>query len=391
MKRHIVFVTNSRADYGKLKPLIQAIDSLEKGTLDHPMAGKISYAIFVCGMHLLEKYGSTYIEIFKDGFSHVFLAKQSTPPPPQQSMDLALADTIAKFHDFIDHQRPDLIVFHGDRLETLACAIVGSFNSILSAHIEGGELSGTLDESIRHSVSKLAHLHFVCEERARQILLQMGERAENIFVIGSSDIDVMLGDLPSFSQVQARYSQIQAFKGQYAILIYHPVVSEIIDLPHTIYEILEGCKLATQKGQNFVCIYPNNDLGSEAILNALATLKNDPHFVCFPSMKFEYFLTLLKNAQFIIGNSSAGIREAGVYGVPCLNLGSRQHKRSMASHITQVKEDRHAILEAILEVKNKPRHKPGYHFGTGQSVAHFLNALSPTLFDTPTQKYFAHD
>ncbi|WP_104727846.1 UDP-N-acetylglucosamine 2-epimerase [Helicobacter felis] len=386
MKKHLVFVTNSRADYGKLKPLIQAIDALEKGKLDHPMAGKITYAIFVCGMHLLEKYGSTYIEIFKDGFEHVFLAK-ATP----QEMDLALADTIKQFHHFVTLQRPDLIIFHGDRLETLACAIVGSFNSILSAHIEGGELSGTLDESIRHSVSKLAHLHFVCEERARQILLQMGERAENIFVIGSSDIDVMLGDLPSFPQVESRYSQIQAFKGEYAIFTYHSVISELIDLPHTIYEILEGCKLASQRGQNFVCIYPNNDLGSETILNALETLKNIPNFVCFPSMKFEYFLTLLKNAQFIIGNSSAGIREAGVYGVPCLNLGSRQYKRAQASHIMQVREDRHAILEAILEVKNKPRLEPAYHFGTGASVENFLNALTPALFDTPTQKYFAHD
>ncbi|CRF46149.1 UDP-N-acetylglucosamine 2-epimerase [Helicobacter heilmannii] len=119
--------------------------------------------------------------------------------------------------------------------------------------------------------------------------------------------------------------------GKYGIFLYHPVVSEIADLPHTIYEILDGYKLVANERQNFVCIYHNNDLGSEAILNALETLQAHPNFVCFLRMKFGCFLTLLKNAEFILCNSSTGIREVGVYGVSCLNLGSRQHKRSNAS------------------------------------------------------------
>ncbi|WQT02414.1 UDP-N-acetylglucosamine 2-epimerase (hydrolyzing) [Helicobacter pylori] len=379
-KKKIVFVTNSRADYGKLKPLMKALKDLDS---NHPLSNKIAYRIFVCGMHLLEKYGNTYIEILKDGFEHVVLNK---PYENEISMDLALANTIMQFSSFIVQEKPDLIIVHGDRLESLACAIVASFNNILCAHVEGGEVSGTLDESIRHSVSKLAHIHYVCNQQAEQNLIQMGEKMECIFNIGSSDIDAMLGDLPSFEEVERYYYQIKRFKKDYAILIYHPVVSEIIELPRHIFEVLEGVRASLK---NFVVIYPNNDLGSNIILKALEGLKGDRHFISFPSMRFEYFLTLLKNAAFIIGNSSCGIREAGVYGVPCINCGTRQHNRSDADHIINIKEDKDEIVIAIKKAHRlKSVLKKSSHFGQGDSVKRFLASLTSELFDTPTQKSF---
>ncbi len=349
----------------------------------HPLSNQIAYRIFVCGMHLLEKYGNTYIEILKDGFEHVVLNK---PYENEISMDLALANTIMQFSSFIVQEKPDLIIVHGDRIESLACTIVASFNNILCAHVEGGEVSGTLDESIRHSVSKLAHIHYVCNQQAEQNLIQMGEKRECIFNIGSSDIDAMLGDLPSFEEVERYYYQIKRFKKDYAILIYHPVVSETIELPRHIFEVLEGVRASLK---NFVVIYPNNDLGSNIILKALEGLKGDRHFISFPSMRFEYFLTLLKNAAFIIGNSSCGIREAGVYGVPCINCGTRQHNRSDAEHIINVKEDKEEIATAIKKAHRlKSVLKKSSHFGQGDSVKRFLASLTSELFDTPTQKSF---
>ncbi|STP03853.1 UDP-N-acetylglucosamine 2-epimerase [Helicobacter acinonychis] len=379
-KKKIVFVTNSRADYGKLKPLMKALKDLSP---KHPLYNQIAYRIFVCGMHLLEKYGNTYIEILKDGFEHVFLSK---PYENEIPMDFALANTITQFSSFIAQEKPDLIIVHGDRIESLACAIVASFNNILCAHIEGGEVSGTLDESIRHSVSKLAHLHYVCNQQAERNLIQMGEKMECIFNIGSSDIDAMLGDLPDFEEVERYYYQIKRFNRNYAILIYHPVVSETIDLPKHVFEVLEGVKASLK---NFVVIYPNNDLGSNIILKALEGLKGHDRFIAFPSMRFEYFLTLLKNAQFIIGNSSCGIREAGVYGVPCINCGTRQHNRSDAKHIINVKENKDEIYLAIKKVHQlKSILKKSSHFGQGDSAKRFLASLNLELFDTPTQKSF---
>ncbi len=380
--KKIVFVTNSRADYGKLKPLIKAIKDLKNSK--HPLNHQITYRIFVCGMHLLEKYGNTYVEILKDGFENVFLSK---PYEDEIAMDLALATTITQFSSFMVQEKPSLIVVHGDRTESLACAIVASFNNILCAHVEGGEVSGTIDESIRHSVSKLAHIHYVCNVDAKLNLIQLGEKKERIFNIGSSDIDVMLGNLPSLEEVLEYYYQIKRFKNNYAILIYHPVVSEVPSLPKHIFEVLEAIKMS---GKNFITIYPNNDLGSNIILKALETLSdNKERFVSFPSMRFEYFLTLLKNAEFIIGNSSCGIREAGVYGVPCVNLGTRQNNRSQASHIINARENKDEILCAIdkaLKLKNTL--KKNSHFGEGNSVKQFLASLNLELFDTPTQKSF---
>ncbi|RDU71413.1 UDP-N-acetylglucosamine 2-epimerase [Helicobacter brantae] len=372
--KKIVFLSGTRADWGKIKALVQEVKESKS----------FEYKIFVCGMHLLELYGKTFIEIFKDGFDEVFLAKAHKY---QERMDLALSDSIKQFSNFIKEYKPDLIVIHGDRLEALAGAIVGAFNNILVAHIEGGEVSGTIDESIRHSISKLAHLHFVSNEEAKRRLIQLGEKQEDIFVIGSPDIDLMLGSsLPTLEAVEKHYYQIQPFKGEYAIFLYHPVTTEEESLERNITQsigALEKC------GENFIVIYPNNDLGSKTILKAYKRLEKNPHFALFKSLKFEAFLTLLKNAKFIIGNSSAGIREAPIYGIPCINLGSRQEGRYKEGEgILSVKESRKEILEAIRKVQTL-KLTPRLEFGKGKSAKEFIALLeSKEIWDKKLQKKF---
>lgn len=372
--KKIAFLSGTRADWGKIKALVQEVKESKK----------FEYKIFVCGMHLLELYGKTFIEIFKDGFDEVYLAKAHKY---QEKMDLALADTIKQFSNFVKEYKPDLIVIHGDRLEALAGAIVGAFNNILVAHIEGGEVSGTIDESIRHSVSKLSHLHFVANEEAKRRLIQLGERQEDIFVIGSPDIDLMLSSsLPSFEVVEKHYYQIQPFKGEYAIFLYHPVTTEEESLERNITQSLK----ALQKcGENFVVIYPNNDLGSKTILKTYKKLEKNPHFALFKSLKFEAFLTLLKNAKFIIGNSSAGIREAPIYGIPCINLGSRQEGRYKEGEgILSVKESEKEILEAIKKIQTL-KLTPKLEFGKGNSAKEFIALLeSKEIWDKKLQKKF---
>lgn len=334
-------------------------------------------------MHLLELYGKTFIEIYKDGFDEVFLAK---PYKHQEKMDLALSECIKQFSHFVKEYKPDLIVVHGDRLEALCGVIVGAFNNILVAHIEGGEVSGTIDESIRHSISKLAHLHFVANNEAKKRLLQLGEREEDIFVIGSPDIDLMLGDLPSMQEVQEHYYQIKPFNGDYAIFLYHPVTTEIRELEKNITQTLKALKKSVL---NYIVIYPNNDLGSKTILKAYKSLEGDPHFALFKSLKFEAFLTLLKNAKFIVGNSSAGIREAPIYGVPCINLGSRQEGRYKESEgIISVKENEKEILRAIESVKNLSLDS-SLEFGAGESAKEFISVLeSGEIWKKKLQKKF---
>lgn len=372
--KKIVFLSGTRADWGKIKPLIQKVKEHKN----------FQYKIFVCGMHLLHVYGRTFIEIFKDGFDEVFLAKSH---PYSEKMDLALSDCIRQFSNFIQSYKPDMIVVHGDRLEALACAIVGSFNNILVAHIEGGEVSGTIDESIRHSISKLSHLHFVANERAKARLIQLGEKQENIFPIGSPDLDVMSSPfLPSFEEVQEHYHQIKPFKKDYAIFSYHPVTTETHKLKSHLREIISALK---DSKQNFIIIYPNNDLGSSIIIQAIQKLHPLPHFVTFSSIKFEFFLTLLKNANFIIGNSSAGVREAPFFGIPCINLGSRQEGRYTENpSIISSRENKQDILKAIAQIPSIPR-IPSNEFGEGKSAEKFIEILQdPKLWNLSLQKKF---
>ena len=371
MKKRLLFVTGTRADFGKLKPLIQEVKD----------SSEFSYSIFATGMHMLSRYGSTVLEITQAGFDNVFQFINQDGSINSQ-MDLVLAHTIQGLGHYVREFAPDLIVTHGDRVETLASAISGTLNHVLVAHVEGGEVSGTVDELLRHSVTKLSHLHFVSNQQARTRLLQMGEVHDSIYVIGSPDIDVMLShDLPSLDAVRAKYEI--PFE-QYAIVLYHPVTTELPMLGRHVTEVLEALELA---GLNYVIIYPNNDTGSHIILDAWAQLSTKPSVRLIPSMRFEYFLRLLKHASAVIGNSSAGVREAPVYGVPTVNIGTRQHNRFNHSSIVNVPENAVKIAEAI-------RHLPGAvppsrFFGTGDSARRFREALERSqLWVTRRQKQF---
>jgi UDP-N-acetylglucosamine 2-epimerase (hydrolysing) len=370
-RKTILFLTGTRADFGKIKPLIEDVER----------SSDFEAHIFATGMQMLARYGSTVNEIHRAGFKHIFPYINQDGAINSQ-MDLVLANTVQGLAHYVREFKPDLIVVHGDRIEALAGAIVGALDNILVAHIEGGEVSGTVDELIRHAVTKLSHLHFVSNNEARQRLIQMGESQDVIFVVGSPDIDVMLSNqLPNLSEVKTRY---EITFDEYCIFIYHSVTTELHLLKQHIGGIIQALE---GSGMRFVVIYPNNDTGAEIILEAYASLDDNQRFRIIPSMRFEYFLTLLKNAKAIIGNSSAGIREAPVYGVPTINIGTRQMNRFNYPSIINVSEDKGVILSVL---NNLPTSLiPSMHFGKGESATLFMKHLrNPNLWSTPCQKHF---
>lgn len=359
--RKIVFMTGTRADFGKLKSLIEVLIKLES----------FEVYIFATGMHMDARYDLTVQEIVKCGYKNIYKFNNHTD---ESSMDVTLAKTVSGFSNYIQNIKPDLIVVHGDRLEAMSGAIVGSFNNILVAHIEGGEISGTLDEIIRHSVSKLSHVHFVSNDDAKRRLVQMGEEQNSIYVIGSPDVDKMLSnDLPLIEDVKHHYG-IEFEK--YAVLLFHPVTTEIDDLAQNCSNLIAALN---QLKNNFIVIYPNNDRGSSIILNAYQALENNPRFKIFPSIRFENFLTLLKNTEFILGNSSAGIRETPYYSIPSINIGSRQNKRATACSITNVDYSTSAIVNAVKELHNCTVPSTS-HYGEGKSAELFLSHLTDESF-----------
>ena len=355
--KKILFLTGTRADFGKIKSLITI---LEKQAL-------FEVFVFVTGMHLQEEYGLTVIEIDRCKFQNVHTFENHTH---ETTMDLTLAKTIEGLSSYVKNVNPDMIIVHGDRVETLAGAIVGSLNNILVAHIEGGEISGTVDELIRHSVSKLSHIHFVSNSEAAKRLIQMGEIKSSIFTIGSPDIDIMFSDsLPDLSTVK-KYYQINFEK--YAIVMFHPVTTEAKEMQKYASRLVDVLK---NDNHNYVIVFPNNDLGSQYIIQAYKILHENPRFRIFPSLRFEYFLTLLKNTQFIIGNSSAGIREAPYYGIPIINIGTRQQNRAIHADIINVNYEKENIEKALKTIDTHQVNFLTNDFGHGNSSELFLESL----------------
>lgn len=369
--KKIVFITGTRADYGKIKSLIAFVEASEK----------FEAYIYVSGMHLIEKFGNTYEEIIKDGYSNIYVdfAQAHTG-----IMSYDLGNVICNLSGYVRQIRPDMIIVHGDRIDALAGAVVGALTNIKVAHIEGGEISGTIDESIRHAITKFSHLHMVCNEGAKARLIQLGEEEDNIFVIGSPDIDIMMSDkLPSLATAKLRY---EIDFEEYAIVMYHPVTTEFESLQEKISNIVTAL---IESEKNYVVIYPNNDLGSEIILNEYKKLNVNEHFRMFPSLRFEHFLTLLKNAEFMIGNSSAGVRETGVYGVPDIDIGNRQSGRYniIDSNIQHVSEDKKEILNAIHNVANYRKKLSNY--GKGNSTQKFMDIINnDDVWNVEIQKKF---
>lgn len=380
MTRKVLFITGTRADFGKLKPLIQGVDA----------TANFDTAVFITGMHTLSRYGYTLDEVYRvlpehrlrDGTRSVYVYHNQVVGEP---MERVLASTIEGLSRYLTEFRPDLIVVHGDRVEALAGAIVGALRNILVAHVEGGEVSGTVDELIRHAVTKMSHIHFVANDEASRRLLQLGERPETVHVIGSPDIDLMVSpSLPDLAEVK-RYYDIP--DEAYGVVLFHPVTTDLEDTSRSAHAIADA---VLESGRKHVVIFPNNDEGCELIFEAWKRLENAPGIKMLPSMRVEYFLVLLRNARYMLGNSSAGIRECPVFGVPAINVSTRQTGRSNAECIINVPGEAAALKEAMNAAwNNLARHAPDLSFGTGNSATLFLDALrTDSFWNVSTQKLF---
>lgn len=370
MTHRILFVTGTRADFGKLEPLAAA-------ARDAGMA----VSFFVTGMHLMDRYGRTKLEVGRFAGADVFEFQNQREGDPQ---DMILAKTVVGFSDFLTEHRPDLAVVHGDRIEALACALVCATNYVRSAHVEGGEVSGTIDELFRHCNSKLATHHFVSSAEAAARVMALGEPKGSIHVIGSPELD--FHSQPSGVDIAAVKERYGIPFDDFGICIFHPVTSEAETMgaqARALFGTLEA------SGRNFVLIAPNNDPGSEAIFQVIEGLPRS-RFRLIPSMRFSHFSELMKNAAVMIGNSSAGVREAPFLGLPSLDIGTRQTNRATApSLFAAAAEDRPAI-DAFLRGQWGRAHASHTAFGEGRAADRFVAVLrDPDFWARGLQKQFS--
>jgi len=362
LNKTLLFITGTRADYGKLQPLAEA--AKKQG---------FKIAFFITGMHMMKQYGETKLEVKRfDGADFFEFVNQKAGDP----LDLTLTKTINGFSDFIHEHKPDLVIIHGDRIEALATSIVCALHYIPSAHIEGGEISGTIDESIRHCNTKLCSVHFVSSEKARQRVIRLGEAANTVFNIGSPELDTHATLQPiNINDVKKRYGI--KFE-DYGIVIFHPVVSEV----ETIYEQAKSLySILVKSNKNFIIIMPNNDPGTNKLMDVIAGLPKK-QFHLIPSMRFNYFSVLMKNCSGLIGNSSAGVREAPFLGIASLDIGTRQTNRTAndSESITRCTAFDKKTISEFINSKWGIRYESCLEFGDGNAATRFIGLISKKSF-----------
>ncbi|MES0809971.1 UDP-N-acetylglucosamine 2-epimerase [Roseibium sp. SCPC15] len=366
---HVLFVTGTRADFSKIK-----------GTAESLIREGWKVTFFVTGMHMLETYGATFLEVRKIAGAEQYEYVNQREGDP---LDLVFSKTVLGFSDWIHEHCPDLVIVHGDRVEAKACAFVCATNYIRCVHIEGGEVSGTIDEVFRHCVTKLAHHHFVCSETAARNVVSLGEDPNRVVLMGSPELDTHAAEMSVKLDEVRRYYEIP-FE-EYGIVVFHPVTSEVQTIGQQAQDLFNSL---AQSGRDFVVIASNNDPGAKSIMDVVEQ-QDLTRFRTLPSMRFEYFSILFRNASLMVGNSSAGVREAPFLGVPSINVGSRQTGRSSAASVFNVEAREHDEITRYIDKQWNKRFERCTEFGDGNSVVRFVNELKKREFwEIPMQKHF---
>lgn len=335
-KRKIAVVTGTRAEYGILKPLLEKIKNLKN----------LELKLIVTGMHFLKNYGLTIREIKKDGFKIDKGVKIYTGDEGSLTYHgKALGEGIKKFTKTFLQIKPDILVVFGDRLEPLAATLAATILRIPIAHIHGGDKtdSGHIDESIRHSITRFAHIHFPPTKQCKKRLIKMGEESWRIHAVGALNLDGILSG-PEIKK-EVLFKKFDLDLNQKLILcIFNPVHLEAEKMGRQMGEIIKALKeLKIQT----VIIYPNNDAGSQDIISAMEKSKNLSFIRVFPSLPHSEYISLLKNTDVLIGNSSSGIIEAPSIKLPVVNIGSRNIGRESARNVIFVRVDKNKIKKAI--------------------------------------------
>lgn len=366
MKRKILYITGSRADYGLMQSVLKKIDEHESLDLE----------LLVTGMHIMKEFGMTINEIKKDNFK-INIVDSKYKKDDKESMAFFIGDLIKKLVKKINIINPDIILLLGDRSEMLASAIVGAYLSIPIAHVHGGEISGNIDESARHAISKLSNIHFVATQKSADRIIKMGENPKYVFIVGAPGLD----DVLSINEIDFEYI-IKKYQLQLSepllLVIQHPVTSEISEASNQIIQTLNA--ISELKYQSII-IYPNCDAGGRQIINIINKYKYDKSIKIYQNIPRIDYLAILKMASVIIGNSSSAIIEAPSFHIPVVNVGSRQKNRERASNVIDVDYDKESIKKAINYALNNNDFKKQLKYiqnpyGDGKSGDRIVKILS---------------
>lgn len=361
--RKVCYITGTRADFGLMQSTLEKIASAEE----------LDLSIIVTGMHLLEEYGSTVRDIEATGL-HIVAKIPVDAHASGATMGRNIGEMLSGFIDVLEVAKPDLVVLLGDRGEMLAGAIAAIHLNIPIAHIHGGERSGTVDEPVRHAISKLSHLHFTATLEARERLIRMGENPANIHVTGAPGLDG-LTDLVTETRSTLLASVGLDSAQPFALVVYHPVLQEASAAGTAMEAILAAI---SRSGAQVVALKPNSDAGSDGIRRVLEAHDSDSNVRVFTHFHRAHFVSWMAAADVMVGNSSAGIIEAASFGTPVINIGSRQHMRERNENTIDVSADEVSIAAALAVALKDGRKAVKNLYGDGLAGQRIVQILSQT-------------
>jgi GDP/UDP-N,N'-diacetylbacillosamine 2-epimerase (hydrolysing) len=340
MKRKIAVITGTRADYGIFYHVLKEIEKHDA----------LELKLIACGMHLCPEFGMTIDEIEKDGFEIADKFETILASDTGSSMAKSIGLSIISMAQSFDRIKPDLVLILGDRGEMLGAATAAIHMNIPVAHIHGGEVTGTVDESIRHAITKLSHIHFPANEDSKERILKLGEKEENIFVVGAPGLDYIRK-----TQYLSREEMLKRFDledGKIFLLTQHPVTTER-DLVE--WQIRETLDAVVELGHQTIVSYPNSDNGGREIIRVIEEYRAKyPFLKVFRNLSQVEYLSFLEIAEVMIGNSSSGIIEAPSFKLPVVNVGSRQDGRLRACNIIDVSYGKEAVKAGVSKaIENK--------------------------------------
>lgn len=372
MKRKICVVITARPSYARVKSVLQA-------TREHP---DLELQLVVGASALLDRYGDTVNYIKDDGFeitSRVYMVVEGENLVTQaKSTGLGLAELATVF----DNLRPDVVVTVADRYETLATAAAATYMNIPVAHLQGGEVTGSIDEKVRHAVTKLSVLHFAANERAAERVRRMGEDPETVFVTGCPSVDLAASVLTSpemtFNPFD-KYGGVGAkpdLAGGYLVVLQHPVTTEY-DMARA--QVTQTLNALRDLGLQVLWFWPNVDAGSDGTskgIRVFRELDGTDHFHFFRSFPPEDFLRLIYNCKCLVGNSSVALREGAFLGVPAVNIGTRQSGRDRAQNVADVGYASEEIEQAVQRQIANGRYPSSDLYGDGEAGGRIAELLA---------------
>lgn len=368
-QRKICVVLVDRANYGRLKPVMQSI-------VDHP---QLQLQVVAAGTMVLERFDMPVNVVRKDGFSvdaEIYIELEgSNPATMAKSVGFGLLEFAGEF----GRLQPDVVLLIGDRYEALAAAIAAAYMNICIAHVQGGEVSGSIDESARHAITKFSHYHFPSTYRAADYIVRMGEAPETILSVGcpSSDLARTMDRtlLPDIINGQGSGTEIDPSK-PYLLVVFHPTTTEYGGENKQMLRLLQAL---AEIEQPTVLLWPNIDAGSNHVSKTIRKFRDavKPNWLrTIINLPPENYLRVLAGAACAIGNSSSFVRDAGFFGTPVVLVGNRQQGREVDRHVAHVPPETDEIVAAVREKLEHGAYPPSTLYGDGHVAPRIANGLA---------------